>query len=240
MSKVIIVDKTIEGAIKKAVEQLAVSSEEDLNINILENPTKGFLGFGSKSAKIEVEVKEKEELEVDLTFNVSLDEEEPKKEKVLNSFESENNVEEKELLAKDFLNKIFEAMDVKADFIIRKSDKYINIYIKSDKDSVLIGRRGKTLESLEFLTNLSVNKGESRYVNIYLDVGRYKEKRKRTLEQLAHSISKKVYQEKHRHALEPMSRFERKIIHNTLQSNPHVRTYSEGVEPNRYIVIDIK
>ncbi len=257
MSSMIITDKTVENAVNKAVKQLGVSNKDELNIVVLENGSKGFFGFGSKDAKIEASVKEKE-IEIDLTFNIKLDDD---KNENINTKENQNNDHQKvnenietyehdnentdstfnpQQLAKDFLQKTLNAMDIKAEYDIKKIDKNIEITIKSDKDNVLIGKRGKTLESLEFLTNLAVNKGESKYVNIYIDVAEYKNKRKETLEQLANNLSKKVYKTKRRHRLEPMSRFERKIIHNTLQDSKYVKTYSEGVDPNRYIVIDIK
>ncbi len=235
MSSIIVTDKTVENAINKAVEQLKVNTKDDLNIVILENGSKGFFGFGSKDAKIEASIKE-EEIDIDLTFNIKLDEDVEGKE---NDDDSNSTFNPKQL-AEDFLQKTLKAMDITAEYDMKKVDKNIEIIIKSDKDNVLIGKRGKTLESLEFLTNLAVNKGESKYVNIYIDVADYKRKRKETLEQLANNLSKKVYKTKRRHKLEPMSRFERKIIHNTLQDNEYVKTYSEGVDPNRYIVIDIK
>ncbi len=243
MSKIIITDKTVEGAIKKAVDQLEVNSKDDLNITVLENAVKGFLGFGSKSAKIEAEIKEKD-IDIDLTFNFSLDEEEHNEviesKEILNLEKDNNDLINPEKLAKDFLSKILLAMDIQANIEVKKIDKTLDINIKSDKDNVLIGKRGKTLESLEFLTNLAVNKGENKYINIYIDVANYKERRKKTLEQLATNLSKKVYKTKRRHVLEPMSRYERKIIHNVLHDSPYVKTHSEGSEPNRYIVIDVR
>lgn len=245
MSKTIITDKTVDGAIQKALKEFNVTSKDDLNISILENGSKGFFGIGSKDAKIEVEVKE-EEIKIDLTFNVKLDEDKTEKNEISKEDKTEDldDVIERynyaEYLAKAFLEKTLNAMDVEAEFEVKRVDKNIEINIKSDKDNVLIGKRGKTLESLEYLTNLAVNKGDGKYINIYLDVAEYKAKRKETLEILANNLAKKVSKTKRRHKLEPMSNYERKIIHSALQNNKYVKTYSEGVEPNRYIVIDVK
>ncbi len=233
MLSIIVTDKTVEGAINKAVVQLKVSSKDDINVVVLENGSKGFLGFGSRDAKIEATIKEKD-VDIDLDFKVSLDK------GVEVKSDNSNELLKVEQLAKEFLQKTLTAMEIEAEYITKVVDKNIEVTIKSNKDNVLIGKRGKTLESLEFLTNLAINKGKSKYVNIYLDVANYKQKRKETLEQLAENLSKKVCKTKRRHKLEPMSRFERKIIHNALQDNEYIKTYSEGVEPHRYIVIDAR
>ncbi len=205
MSKLVVQDKNVDSAINKAIEQLKVKSKDELIITILENGSKGFLGFGSKDAKIEAEVK----------------------------FQPEK-------LAIQFLDKTLNAIDIEATYKTSFKDKNLEIIIVSTKDNVLIGKRGKTLESLEFLTSLVVNKGDNQYVNISIDVANYKQKRKETLEELSRNLAKKVTKTKRRKALEPMSRYERKIIHTVLQGDKNVKTYSEGDEPNRYIVIDVK
>ncbi len=239
MSKTIIKDKTVESAIRKAVEQFNVVNKDDLEIVVLENGSKGFLGIGRKDAEIEVSVKPREEMDIDLTFNINFDEEVESKSEEQTKKEARDLVKAKKD-TKEFLEKVLKAMYIEAQFEFTETDKKLEVAMNTNKDNVLIGKRGKTLESLELLTNLAINKGESKYVNVYLDVADYKRKRRETLNRLANNLAKKVMKTKRYHALEPMNRYERKIIHAALQDHKYVKTYSKGVEPNRHVVIDIK
>lgn len=140
-----------------------------------------------------------------------------------------------------FLDQIFTSMNMKievsAEFI---DNKQIVIDLKGEEMGTIIGKRGQTLDSLQYLTNLVVNKGEYPYMNVTLDTEGYRARRKETLEHLAFNLAKKAKHNRRNVSLEPMNPYERRIIHATLQNDRYVTTYSEGVEPYRYVVIALK
>ena len=119
-------------------------------------------------------------------------------------------------------------------------DKQLSITISGDDMGIIIGKRGQTLDSLQYLVNLVVNKGNAPYVSITLDTENYRERRKETLESLAFNLAKKVKHTGKNIVLEPMNPYERRIIHSALQNDRYVTTYSEGEEPYRNVVIALK
>lgn len=139
----------------------------------------------------------------------------------------------------NFLKEVTLAMGMICDIEAEEKDKSLYIEIKGDDVYKLIGKRGYTLDSLQYLTNLAVNKGEGNFVNIILDVENYRQRRKEALEQLAENLGKKALRTKKPVVLEPMSAYERRIIHVALQDNKELKTSSEGKEPYRYVVISI-
>ena len=143
---------------------------------------------------------------------------------------------------KIFLDQVFEAMNMKVEIVIQKSDEE-NVYdvdLKGDEMGVLIGKRGQTLDSLQYLTNLAINKHAENYVKVKLDTEDYRKRRKETLENLAKNIAYKVKRTKKPVSLEPMNPFERRVIHSALQNDRYVVTHSEGDEPYRHVVITLK
>ncbi|MDO4488224.1 MAG: RNA-binding cell elongation regulator Jag/EloR [Eubacteriales bacterium] len=144
-----------------------------------------------------------------------------------------------EIKAKDFLNGVFESMGMKV-VITTKYDRVLNeldVDIEGDDMGVLIGKRGQTLDSLQYLTGQVVNKNVSGYIRVKLDTENYRERRKETLEKLAHNMAHKVRRAKHPMALEPMNPYERRIIHSSLQDEKDIITRSEGEEPYRHVVV---
>ena len=143
---------------------------------------------------------------------------------------------------KDFLNKVFEAMDLKVEIVMtaEENSNVINVDLKGDDMGVLIGKRGQTLDSLQYLTSLVVNKGKSNYIRVKLDTEDYRRRRKETLENLARGIAYKVKKTRKPVVLEPMNPYERRIIHSALQGNKFVETASEGEEPYRHVVVKLK
>ena len=145
-------------------------------------------------------------------------------------------------IAKTFLNEVFEAMgltvvvDVKYDDI----DKVMDIDLSGDEMGVLIGKRGQTLDSLQYLTFLVVNKDSEDYIRVKVDTENYRKRRKDTLENLAKNISFKVKRTKKPVTLEPMNPYERRVIHSALQNDKFVSTHSEGEEPYRHVVVTLK
>lgn len=144
-------------------------------------------------------------------------------------------------VATDFLNEVFAKMNMAVELTADFSDnKHIVIDMKGEDMGTIIGKRGQTLDSIQYLTNLVVNKGEYPYMNVTLDTEDYRAKRQKTLEQLAFNLAKKAKHNRRNITLEPMNPYERRIIHATLQNDRYVTTYSEGTEPFRYVVIALK
>ena len=143
---------------------------------------------------------------------------------------------------REFLEKVFNAMNLQVEIIIEKDEENNNIAVelKGADMGVLIGKRGQTLDSLQYLTNLAVNKQSEEYVKVKIDTEDYRKRRKETLENLARNIAYKVKRTKRPVSLEPMNPFERRIIHSALQNDKFVTTHSEGEEPYRHVVVTLK
>lgn len=145
-------------------------------------------------------------------------------------------------IAVDFLNKVFTSMrlEVKIDVDIDEIENVMNIELSGDQMGVLIGKRGATLDSLQYLTSLVVNKESENYIKIKMDTENYRARRKETLENLAKNLAHKVKRVHRPVYLEPMNPYERRVIHSTLQNDSYVETHSEGEEPYRKVVITLK
>lgn len=143
---------------------------------------------------------------------------------------------------KGFLNDVFRAMNLEVEVVVTKSEdeKNIDVELKGEEMGVLIGKRGQTLDSLQYLTNLAVGKQVNEYVKVKIDTENYRRRRRETLESLARNIAYKVKRTKRPVTLEPMNPFERRVIHSTLQNDRYVNTHSEGEEPYRYVVVTLK
>lgn len=185
-------------------------TSDRLDYEVIDEGSSGFLGIGSKPAVIKAAVKNEE-----------------------------ISVEDK---AKKFLNDVFAAMnmtvvvDVKHD----ETSEEMSIDLSGDDMGVLIGKRGQTLDSLQYLVSLVVNKETENYIRVKIDTENYRERRKETLENLAKNIAYKVKRTRRSVSLEPMNPYERRIIHSALQNDKYVTTYSEGEEPFRKVVVALK
>ena len=144
--------------------------------------------------------------------------------------------------AKDFLKEVFDAMDmvVVIDAKYDEENKNLTIDLSGDEMGVLIGKRGQTLDSLQYLVSLVVNKEAEDYIRVKVDTEDYRKRRKDTLENLAKNIAYKVKRTKRPVSLEPMNPYERRIIHSALQNDKYVTTHSEGEEPFRRVVVTLK
>ena len=150
--------------------------------------------------------------------------------------------DESVLAAKEFLQKVFNAMKIKVvmEKFINKNDGTVTFKLHGDDMGILIGKHGQTLDSLQYLTNLVANKNSSERVRVIIDVEDYRDRRIETLTRLANRLADKVKRTGERVALEPMNPHERKIIHMALQGDRRVTTLSEGDEPYRHVVIELK
>ena len=198
--------KTVDEALTEASISLGIPSSE-IEYEVVEKGSTGFLGIGSKNAVIKARKK----------------------------FSVEENV-------KEFLKSVFHAMDMAVEIIVKvnEEEKLIEVELKGDDMGVLIGKRGQTLDSLQYLTNLAVNKHSENYYKVKVDTEDYRKRRKDTLENLAKNIAYKVKRTKRSVALEPMNPFERRVIHSALQNDKFVTTHSEGEEPYRHVVVTLK
>lgn len=272
----------VEEAVKLALMDLKVSRDE-VEVTVLEEPSKGFFGIGSKLAKVRVEKKKKPEPEpaVKPAAEAEAAKERPasetrpqEKEKKRNKKNHKENkgskpgrapkeqkpkeqksgevkeiasivdksklhdIEDHEALR--FLKEVTEKMGL--DLSIRAMAGDDMVYLEMDgKDSgTVIGKRGQTLDSIQYLTSLVVNKNSEKYIKVVVDAENYRAKRQKTLEQLANRLAAKVIKTKKYVRLEPMNPYERKVIHATLQQNRNITTRSEGEEPYRRVVIEYK
>jgi len=143
-------------------------------------------------------------------------------------------------VAKDFLKELTLAMDLSVQIETRTKDRQIYVTMSGENMGLLIGKRGYTLDALQYLTNLAVNQNSEPNVSVILDTENYRKRRRETLESLAQGIARKVKSTRKSVTLEPMSRYERHIIHTALQNDRYVRTTSVGSEPSRHVVINLK
>ncbi|MPW25312.1 KH domain-containing protein [Alkalibaculum sp. M08DMB] len=143
-------------------------------------------------------------------------------------------------IAKTYLNNIVSAMGIEANIETSLDENVLSIVMTGQDMGILIGRRGQTLDSLQYLTSLVINKLTEQYVRVVLDTENYRKKRELTLKDLAEKLAHRVISTKKKIELEPMNPYERRIIHATLQKNNKIYTFSQGEEPFRKVVIDIK
>ena len=144
--------------------------------------------------------------------------------------------------AKDFLKDVFEAMNLAVIVNVKydEANNSMDIDLSGDEMGVLIGKRGQTLDSLQYLVSLVVNKNVDNYIRVKVDTENYRQRRKETLENLAKNIAYKVKRTKRPVSLEPMNPYERRIIHSALQNDKYITTHSEGDEPFRHVVVVLK
>ena len=183
---------------------------DKLEYEVIEEGSTGFLGFNSKPAVIKARI-----------------------------IEEKLSVEDQ---AKKFLQDVFQAMNmvVVIDAKFDETENALDVELSGDEMGVLIGKRGQTLDSLQYLISLVVNKGTDEYIRVKVDTENYRQRRKETLENLAKNISYRVKRTKRPVSLEPMNPYERRIIHSALQNDRFVTTHSEGEEPYRRVVVTLK
>lgn len=183
------------------------TTSDNLEYEVIEKESSGILGLGKKPARINARIKE---------INKPIDE-----------------------IANEFLTKMFAAMDltVKMDIKVDDEEKTIDVNLLGDDMGVLIGKRGQTLDSIQYLLSLVTNKETEEYYRVKLDTENYRERRKETLENLARNVAKKAKRIRKEVSFEPMNPYERRIIHSALQDDKYVTTKSEGDEPYRHVVV---
>lgn len=284
----------VETAVKFALEELKANIEE-VEVEVLEEPTKGFFGIGAKLAKVRVtrkaakeepkeeKIKEKthvgpirkeEVTEEELKFDnggrgkrepseksgnrnrnrnksrkPSQDSErkEEKEQEILTSQEPVMPTPDPETLTDlesheglEFLKKLINEMGLEVEVTGKTDGKDLYFYMEGKDSGTIIGKRGATLDAIQYLTSLVVNKEGSDYIRVVVDAENYRAKREKSLEKLAMRLADKVVKTKRSYKLEPMNPYERKVIHATLQKDSRIFTRSEGQDPARRVIIELK
>ncbi len=282
---------SIDAAVELALQELKLTKDQ-VTVTVLEQPSKGFFGIGSKLAKVHVEEipkvkgnekkkenpsssvvkpekklekevkkvkEEKEEKSEEIVPEQSENEikKDKKKKKKKNNKKAKDNtklevkhsnistkpedlVTVEEHPAKEFLEKTFREMDLDLTVSVAVNEDSVYIDVEGKDTGTVIGKRGQTLDALQYLTSLVVNKGENEYIRVILDAEGYRAKRESTLEALAFRLAEKVLKTGKSARLEPMNPYERKVIHTALHSVNGITTRSEGEEPYRRVVIELK
>ena len=232
--------KNVDEAITEACESLLVTSDK-LDYEVVSAGSAGLLGIGAKPAVIKARIKEEKEETVEIKVEVK-EEKKPEVKAEKKAASSDINGDELCKKAIDFLKEVFGAMnmEVTVDTKFNSNDNILDVELSGAEMGVLIGKRGQTLDSLQYLISLVVNRDISEYVHVKVDTENYRERRKATLENLAKNISYKVRKSRQSVALEPMNPYERRIIHSALQNDRYVTTHSEGEEPFRRVVVTLK
>lgn len=263
MEMITVSAKTVDDAITKALIQLETTSDK-LEYEVVEKGSSGFLGIGAKPAIIRARKKEEEPVEVPApevkaekperpakpaksvksaktetakSESRSFEKSAPAKKEAPAAVIDDPETEEK---IKKFLGQVFEAMSLEVTVDVTVTEEEIGVNLSGDDMGILIGKRGQTLDSLQYLVSLVVNKDRDGYIRVKLDTENYRERRKETLETLAKNIAYKVKRTKRPVSLEPMNPYERRIIHSALQNDRYVVTRSDGEEPFRHVVIFLK
>ena len=245
--------KTIEEATSQATARIESKGRVVTSVKVLEEPSKGFLGFGKKDALVRVYFEET------VVENTAVTEEvvqvvESVTETTVNTVETveteipvvvEDGITkaEQDFIAdtgKEFLLGMFGKMGLSVQIEKLTTKDKITFQVHGEELGILIGKHGQTLDAIQYLTNLVANKEVRRRCQIVVDVENYRSRREETLIQLAHRLGAKVRRTRQKIALEPMNAFERKIIHLALQNEKNIKTDSEGQEPYRHIVIYYK
>jgi len=201
--------KSKEDAINKAIAQLNVTLEE-LEIEVLEQPTKGFLGFiGAKEGIYKFTVIETELTELEI--------------------------------AKNFVENILRNSNIDSKINVTQDNNLIKVDIEGKDAASLIGRRGETLDSIQFLTGLALNKiNKDSHMRVLVDIENYRSKREESLIRYANKVAREVAKTRKTKRLDYMNPYERRIVHSALQNDKYVNTYSEGTDPYRRLVIEYK
>jgi spoIIIJ-associated protein len=274
--------KSVEEALEKALNEMMLT-REDIHYEIVQQPSKGFLGFGQKDAVVrvskkdaaetkveavevkavkteekaevkaeipvqeptpvvEVVVDDTEEQEVEVSFkeafDTDIDEETEELDVAVAKADKKELYEAAEAKGRAFLAKIFDEMKLDVVIDVKENGGYLVFDLQGENLGILIGRRGDTLDSLQFLLNLVINDKNNAKVKGIIDIENYRAKREETLIGLGHKLAAKARKTGQKVVLEPMNPQERRIIHMALQNDKRVTTYSEGEEPYRKVVIE--
>ncbi len=249
--------RTVEEAVSSGLAELGLPADR-VAVEILEEASKGFLGIGTRPARVRLTEKPTviaepakpapenatEQVKVDAPAPVSAAvpaaQREPMKprspvqrtQKTVKADPAPADVK-----ARAFLEGLFAQMAFEAVLNVSADEEQVNIVIEGEDTSVFVGHHGETLDALQYLTSLHVNRGQSNYTRVHIDTAGYRARREDALVKLAARMAEKAIKTNRRVAMEPMNPYERRILHSSLQDTPGVTTFSEGEEPMRRVVI---
>lgn len=217
--------KTIDEAVKLALDELNVDIS-CVDVNVIEKPKSGFLGFGSRDALVEVTLKDEK---IEMSKETCCKEE--------NNIDKNEDIEKIEVFLKDLISK----MGTDCELIFSEDEEAISIDIEKSEDfKMLIGKSGETLESIQYILNIFARRNTSLEKRVYLDVNGYKKRKEESIREMAMTFAKKAIKYRKVMRLRPMNAYERRIVHATLHNMKGVFTVSEGDEPYRKVVIKPK
>lgn len=240
----------------EAVEQLLKSTKADkasIQITVKEKPSKGFLGIGAKDGVFELFYNLLEEVDIFECIEDSVKEDKVENDEEINdkkievsnevSTESKVNitVEDEIETARGFIEELLKNADVNADVDVSVEKDLLKVKITGDEASCLIGRRGDTLDAIQFLTGLALSKvNKNSHTRVFVDIENYRSKREESLKRYCYKAAREVARTKRTKKLDYMNPYERRIVHSALQNDRFVITYSEGTDPYRRVVIEYK
>lgn len=236
-------DASVEKAIQKGLRQLQLT-QDDVEIEVINEGKKGLFGFGQKDAVVSITVKEKiEQEEVIEEVEESYKEEFDLEDNYTESDEAvevlENHIEEAAHVTKAYLEQIAEIYGAPSVVYVEVQKEKMNFVFETEKPGLLIGKYGKILNALQVLAQVSVHRFVKGRMSVQVDVGDYRLRRTEALQQIAERTARRVLKTKQPVYLEPLPAYERKQIHAYLSKNKRISTHSEGKEPHRYLVVEI-
>ena len=236
-------DASVEKAIQKGLRQLQLT-QDDVEIEVIDEGKKGLFGFGQKDAVVSITVKEKiEQEEVIEEVEESYEEEFDLEDNDTESDETvevlDNHIEEAAHITKAYLEQIAEIYGAPSVVHVEVQKEKMNFVFETEKPGLLIGKYGKILNALQVLAQVSVHRFVKGRMSVQVDVGDYRLRRTEALQQIAERTARRVLKTKQPVYLEPLPAYERKQIHAYLSKNKRISTHSEGKEPHRYLVVEI-
>ena len=248
MNQVTVTAPTVQLAIDSALEKLN-TTEDQVDVTVIDAGKKGFLGFGSRMAVAKVTLKnvkpldllaEITKIEPAATRNVEVEDLSDQRETVVPAQEIEIEAKEEvdiALYVEEYVSKIVNESGYDINVQVKLEGKYCKIDLTGEKIAVFIGKRGQVLNALQYLVQLALNRVSNQYTTVLMDAENYRRRRREALKSLAHRMADRAVYSKRQVALEPMPSYERKVVHAILMEKKNIKTYSKGTDPNRHIVI---
>ena len=236
-------DASVEKAIQKGLRQLQLT-QDDVEIEVIDEGKKGLFGFGQKDAVVSITVKEKieqeeaiEEVEESYEEEFDLEDNDTESDEAVEVLD--NHIEEAAHVTKAYLEQIAEIYGAPSVVHVEVQKEKMNFVFETEKPGLLIGKYGKILNALQVLAQVSVHRFVKGRMSVQVDVGDYRLRRTEALQQIAEKTARRVLKTKQPVYLEPLPAYERKQIHAYLSKNKRISTHSEGKEPHRYLVVEI-
>lgn len=234
--------ETVDAALSKGLADLGVGRDQ-VEVTVISEGRKGFLGIGKKPAEVEIMVLESDDqysnqLEDEITAEIHESEDEPAEDSPKDEIAKEDeSVDDAVQAVGNYLDDIISQLGIDTEISVTVDQRNVYFDFDTDQQGLLIGKHGRTLNALQILAQACFDKQVKRRYRLILDVGDYRERRREELQRIAADLAERAIVERRAFKLGPMPAMERKIVHKTLASNKHVKAKSHGNDPYRYIVI---